>query len=50
MKKKDTIKRFIMQAISGSAMFCAVMVVNFFCPFFTYQEKEPASVRKLRKF
>ena len=47
---KNKIKTWAMQMLSGSAMLCAVMIVNFICPFFTYQEKEPASVRKLRNF
>ena len=45
-----TIKTVCMQVLSSCAMFSAVMIANFYCPFFFHQEKEPASVRKLRKF
>lgn len=39
-----------MQMLNCSAVFSATYVSNRICPFFAYQEKEPASVRKLRKF
>jgi len=48
--KKIKLKELAMKTLSCSAMLCAVVVVNITCPFFFHQEKEPASVRKLRKF
>jgi len=47
---KNRFKKLSMQMVSWAGMFSAVMIVNFFCPFFSHQEREPESVRKLRKF
>ena len=47
---KNKLMKIAMHVTSYAAIFSAVLIVNTFCPFFTYQEKEPESVRKLRKF
>jgi len=47
---KSKVKKLAMQMLSYSAVFSAVLIVNHFCPLFSYQDKEPASVRSLRKF
>ena len=44
------IKTITMHWVSSAALFNAVLIANFNCPWFMYQEKEPESVRKLRKF
>ena len=47
---KNKFMRLAMYLTSSAAMFSAVLEVNRNCMFFVHQEKEPASVRKLRKF
>ena len=46
----NKIKAIAMHWVSSAAMFSAVLVANFGCSWIFYQEKEPESVRKLRKF
>lgn len=40
----------MMKLVGCAAMFCAVTIANTMCPFISYQDEEPASVRNLRKF
>ena len=47
---KTKLLKMVMSLTSCAAMFGTVVIVNQFCPFAAYQEKEPESVRKLRKF
>lgn len=47
---KSKLLGICMKAMSFAAMFCAVFIANTVCPLAGYQDKEPESVRKLRKF
>jgi len=47
---KTKIMSIAMRLVSCTALFGAVVIGNQFCPFWGFQEKEPESVRKLRKF
>ena len=47
---KNTIISIAVRLLAGAAMLTAITEVSRFCPLFVYQTKEPASVRKLRKF
>ena len=47
---KSKLLRIIMHLVGYAAMFTAVIEVNRFCPLLGYQDKEPESIRKLRKF
>ena len=46
----DKIMEIAMNLVSSAGMYGAVTAVNFGCAVLLYQGKEPASVRKLRKF
>ena len=40
----------LMYVIGCIGYCCASLISNFWCPAFVYQEEEPVSVKKLRKF
>jgi len=50
MIMKQKILSILMTSVTTVAVFSAVIIANTCCPFVGYQEKEPDSVRSLRKF
>lgn len=47
---KQKILSILMKFATSVAVFSAVIIANSCCPLIGYQEKEPDSIRSLRKF